>query len=90
MFYQRKTQVVLFSFLLIVLTNLNSFAQISYLDKEWEQDYGVTFNSEHSDFVIDASGNLYYSVMDNNIVKLFSVTPGGGIIWNTIVLNLFQ
>ena len=87
MFYQRKIQPFLLSCLLIILTNFKSFAQISYLDKEWEQDYGITFNSEHSDFVIDASGNLYYSVIDNNIVKLFSVTPGGGLIWNTIVLN---
>jgi hypothetical protein len=87
MFNLPKTQVILFSFLLIVLTNVNSFAQISYLDKQWEQDYGMTFNSEHSDFVIDATGNLYYSVIDNNIVKIFSVTPGGGIIWNTTVLN---
>ena len=74
MFNLPKTQVILFSFLLIVLTNVNSFAQISYLDKQWEQDYGMTFNSEHSDFVIDATGNLYYSVIDNNIVKIFTVT----------------
>jgi hypothetical protein len=87
MFYQRKIQPFLLSCLLIILTNFKSFAQISYLDKEWEQDYGITFNSEHSDFVIDASGNLYFSVIDDNIVKLFSVTPGGGLIWNTIVLN---
>ncbi len=87
MIKKETIQNLLISGILMILTNLNALSQITYLDEEWKHDYGITFNNENSDFVIDTSGNLYYSVIDNNIVKLFSVTPGGGLIWNTIVLN---
>jgi hypothetical protein len=84
-----NTSKVILSFSILIQTLINySNAQIQYLEKEWQNDYGINLTEEKSDFEIDNNGNLIFlSMVHVKPQNIDAVMDLSGITTGTYILQ---